>query len=118
MLLNIISHNTKYRAGKEIGDIDMGQILKDGGSSKDKKERINILQNKVRSVARLNRIFTNLRENSEMLLAIKSMSPDGKIPRGLLLSGRPAIRDAFCEYDLAKDLDKENEKFPKSRIRA
>lgn len=48
-----------------------------------------------------------------MLIAIKKMSPDGKIPRGLLLSGRPAIRDAFKEFELSKMLDKENEKFPK-----
>jgi hypothetical protein len=39
------------------------------------------------------------RENSEMLIAIKKMSPDGKIPRGLLLNGRPAIRDTYKEFE-------------------
>ena len=39
------------------------------------------------------------RENSEMLIAIKKMSPDGKIPRGLLLNGRPAIKDTYKEFE-------------------
>jgi len=47
-----------------------------------------------------------------MLLDIKEMSPDGKIPRGLLMKGRPAIKDQFKEYLLALDLDKKNEKRP------
>ena len=47
----------------------------------------------------MTRMFKNLRENSEMLVAIKKMAPDGKIPRGLLLNGRPAIRDILREFD-------------------
>jgi serine/threonine-protein phosphatase 2B catalytic subunit len=72
--------------------------LKD--SSKEEGEaRKEILRTKVKAVARLTRIFKNLRENSEMLVAIKKMAPDGKIPRGLLMHGRPAIRDIFREFN-------------------
>jgi hypothetical protein len=53
------------------------------------------------------------RENSELLVAIKKMSPDGKIPKGLLMNGKPAIRNALKEFELSKMLDKENEKMPK-----
>ena len=60
-------------------------------------------------------MFKNLRENSEELMIIKKLSPDGKIPRGLLLQGRPAIRDQFKEFDLTKHLDTENEKNPIAR---
>jgi hypothetical protein len=60
-------------------------------------------------------MFKNLRENSEMLMTIKKMSPDGKIPRGLLLKGRPAIRDSFKEFDQTRELDKENEMHPSRR---
>jgi serine/threonine-protein phosphatase 2B catalytic subunit len=45
------------------------------------------------SVARMNRMYTTLREEKELLLKIKTMSPDGRIPRGLLLDGRPAIKN-------------------------
>jgi hypothetical protein len=34
-----------------------------------------------------------MKENAELLIDIKDMSPDGKIPRGLLLNGKPAIKD-------------------------
>lgn len=74
-----------------------------------------MLKNKVKSIARMARMFKNLRENSEMLMTIKKLSPDGKIPRGLLLSGRPAIRDSFKEFDLTKALDTENEKNPMAK---
>jgi hypothetical protein len=43
------------------------------------------------------------------------MCPDGKIPRGLLLEGRPAIKDAIAEFQIAKDLDKDNEMRPKKK---
>jgi serine/threonine-protein phosphatase 2B catalytic subunit len=46
-------------------------------------------------------------------VAIKKMSPDGKIPKGLLMNGKPAIRNALKEFELSKMLDKENEKMPK-----
>lgn len=45
------------------------------------------------SVARMNRMYKTLREEQELLLKIKNMSPDGRIPRGLLLDGRPAIKN-------------------------
>jgi hypothetical protein len=48
-----------------------------------------------------------------MIIAIKKKSSDGKIPRGLLLNGSPAIRDAFSEFEVSRQLDKENEKYPK-----
>jgi len=43
-------------------------------------------------------MLTILKEERELILKIKGMAPDGKIPRGLLLQGRPAIRDSFQEY--------------------
>lgn len=51
-----------------------------------------------------------------MLIAIKKMSPDGKIPRGLLMNGRPAIRDTYKEFEQSKHLDRENEKHPKMSV--
>ena len=41
-----------------------------------------------------------------MLIAIKKMSPDGKIPKGLLINGKPAINDALREFELSKMMDK------------
>ena len=59
------------------------------------------------------RIFKNVKENHKILLEIKQMAPDGKIPMGLLLKGKPAIKDKYKEYLFARDLDKDNEKRPR-----
>jgi hypothetical protein len=39
-------------------------------------------------------MFATLREDSELILKIKNISPDGKLPRGILLEGKPAIKHA------------------------
>ena len=74
-----------------------------------------VMKGKVRSIGRMSRMFTTLREQSEVLLQIKNMSPDGKLPRGLLLEGKPAIKNALKQFNLAKELDKNNEKRPKKK---
>jgi hypothetical protein len=62
----------------------------------------------------MNKMFTTLREDSELILKIKNISPDGKLPRGLLLEGKPAIKNAAKQFNLAQELDRENEKRPKN----
>ena len=110
MLYAIISQNTDYTPSAfELGSIDFGKLALEG---KDKFERAEILKTKVKSIARLAKMFKTLKDNNEMILEIKEMSQDGKIPRGLLMQGRPAIKDAFKEYLLSRDLDRDNEKRP------
>lgn len=67
---------------------------------------------KVKAIAKMSKMLKNAKDNSDLLLEIKDMSPDGKIPRGLLMKGRPAIKDSFKEFLLARDLDKDNERRP------
>lgn len=59
----------------------------------DKKKKVLIIKNKVSSIAKMSRMFSTLREESEMLLQIKNISPDGKLPRGILMQGKPAIKN-------------------------
>lgn len=87
----------------------------DDGGEPDAGDRQKIIINKINSVARINKMFSTLREESEMLLKIKNMSPDGKLPRGLLLEGKPAIKNALKQFNVAKELDKPNEKRPKKK---
>lgn len=59
----------------------------------EKVKRQLIIKGKVSTVATISKMFATLREESEMLLQIKNISPDGKLPRGLLLQGKPAIKN-------------------------
>lgn len=47
-----------------------------------------------------------------MLVTIKNQSSDGKIPRGLLMNGSPAIRATLNEFQIARYLDRPNERYP------
>ena len=67
---------------------DMTGVLGKGGDNAKK-----IVKGKIKSVARINKMFATLRQESEMLLKIKNMAPDGRLPRGLLLEGKPAIKN-------------------------
>ena len=81
----------------------------------EKKKRQLVMKGKINSVARINRMYSTLREESEMLLQIKNISPDGKLPRGILLQGKPAIKNVLKQFQMAMELDKVNEKRPKKR---
>jgi hypothetical protein len=39
-------------------------------------------------------MFSVLREEQEMILKIKNIAPDFKLPRGILMEGKPAIKHA------------------------
>ena len=74
-----------------------------------------LIKGKIGAVAKMNKMFGTLRKESETLLKIKNMSPDGKLPRGLLLEGKPAIQHHAKSFSLAEKLDAENEKRPKKK---
>ena len=91
MLFNLIKKGAPDLTDKE-DDIDMDKMLK-SEEVDDKKKKQLVMKGKVSSVAKMSKMFTTLREESEMLLQIKNISPDGKLPRGLLLQGKPAIKN-------------------------
>jgi serine/threonine-protein phosphatase 2B catalytic subunit len=83
-----------FKNGSDIsGDVDLHTVLKITDDMDDKKKRQISMRNKVSSIARMSKMFSTLREESENLLLIKNISPDGKLPRGILLQGKPAIKN-------------------------
>lgn len=60
-------------------------------------------------------MLTFMRENTEQLLLLKNMSPDGKLPRGALLEQLPSITYPAKSFEVSQNLDKQNEKRPKSK---
>jgi serine/threonine-protein phosphatase 2B catalytic subunit len=84
----------------EEGNVDLDAILKNTSLTEEERKKL-ALRGKINSVARINRMFTTLREESELLLKIKNISPDGKLPRGLLLAGKPAIKNGKNSSNLS-----------------
>jgi len=74
--------------------------------------RRELLRTKVKTVSRLLRMYKILREEREVLMQIKSFTPENKIPHGLLSAGVQAIHDALGNFEKSKMLDQINEKRP------
>ena len=80
MLEHVVSKGNED--AKTTSDDSLAKAMAGGNA---KAGKMMILRNKVRSVAKMSKMFGVLREESENILKIKQMVPDGKIPKGLLL---------------------------------
>lgn len=58
------------------------------------------------------KLFKTLRQENEDILKLKGLCPDSKIPRGVLLQGAAAIKDALTQFTNAKKADLNNEARP------
>lgn len=74
-------------------------------------ERADLIKTKIRSVGRLCRMYTTLREEHESIVMLKGLA-GGVLPRGLLSQGPNAIRNAIIDFETARKLDEINEKMP------
>ena len=125
---NMLFHIMK-RGGIESAEdnVEIEKILKTDELDEKQKRKL-ILKNKVTSIAKMSKMFCTLREESEMVLQIKNISPDGKLPRGILMSGKPAIKNGkrpnlyllknyivLKQFSFAKEIDKQNEKRPRKK---
>ena len=57
-------------------------------------------------------MLKTLREEKEIIMKLKGLCPDNKIPYGLLQQERDAILGAVDTFSKAKDWDIHNEKRP------
>lgn len=87
---------------------DRVQKLKD--EFKDRKEES--IRSKVTAISKMLRVFKTLREEEEIILRLRGLCPDNKIPIGLIRQGRYALLTAIDSFDRAKSFDEINEKRP------
>mmetsp|Transcript_3545 Transcript_3545/g.3313 ORF Transcript_3545/g.3313 Transcript_3545/m.3313 type:complete len:126 (+) Transcript_3545:1031-1408(+) len=97
--------------------IDQLNALGDGEKVKELKEGLRVskieqFKNKVKAVTRMMKMFKTLRESQEVIIQLKGLCPDNKVPKGLLQQGRDAIIGAVDSFGRAKQLDIINEKRP------
>lgn len=84
---------------KEINDIDFSELLtkemtiQNQQVKTEKEKKMQVLRTKVKAFARMNRIFKTIKENQEEIIKIKEMTPDGKVPVGVLMGGSKEIHD-------------------------
>lgn len=76
------------------------------------RERADRLRKKVRTVARLARMFKTLRQENETVIRLKGVCPGHKLAPGLLLSGKEAMSTELQRFSYSKSVDTINEKRP------
>ncbi|KAH9943522.1 serine/threonine protein phosphatase 2B [Amylocystis lapponica] len=81
-------------------------------SSEDTAERRKVIKNKILAVGRMARVFALLREESEKVSELKSITGSAKLPYGALALGAEGIKDAISGFDDARKSDIENERLP------
>ncbi|KAH9013603.1 Serine/threonine-protein phosphatase 2B catalytic subunit A1 [Lactarius hengduanensis] len=91
-----------------------------GGSSsaraapidRDVAERRKVIKNKILAVGRMAHLFSLLREESERVSELKSISGSSRLPYGTLALGAEGIKNAIKTFDDARRSDIENERLP------
>ncbi|KAI8089152.1 serine/threonine-protein phosphatase 2B catalytic subunit A1 [Halteromyces radiatus] len=112
MLIAILNICSKEELADEENklDIDDKSVLDDAA-----EQRRIVIRNKIMAVGKMSRVFSVLRENSERVMELKSLSPSGKLPLGTLALGVEGIKSAITTFEDAKRSDLENERLPPTR---
>ncbi|KAJ7727979.1 Metallo-dependent phosphatase [Mycena maculata] len=87
-------------------------------SPEDCVERRQVIKNKIVAVGRMARVFALLREQSEKVSELKSISGSTRLPYGTLASGAEGIKNAITGFDEARKSDIENERRPPALVDA
>merc|ERR1711904_408889 len=74
--------------------------------------RADHLRKKVKTVARMARMFKTLRQENETVIRLKGMCPGHKLAPGLLLAGKEALDGELNQFHQMQGLDCENELRP------
>ncbi|KAJ3491189.1 hypothetical protein NLI96_g880 [Meripilus lineatus] len=109
MLLAMLNCCTKEEL-EESSDEEVASPIAD--------ERKKVIKNKILAVGRMSRVFALLREESEKVSELKSVSGSAKLPYGTLALGAEGIKDAISGFDDARKSDIENERLPPELIDA
>jgi serine/threonine-protein phosphatase 2B catalytic subunit len=69
------------------------------------------IKNKILAIGRLSRVFQVLREESEKVTELKTVS-GGRLPAGTLMLGAEGIKKAISSFEDARKVDLQNERLP------
>ncbi|KAJ7625671.1 serine/threonine-protein phosphatase 2B catalytic subunit A1 [Roridomyces roridus] len=119
MLVAVLNTCTK----EELEDEDVAMISSptspmSPASEAEAAERRQVIKNKIMAVGRMARVFSLLREESEKVSELKSVSGSSRLPYGTLASGSEGIKNAITGFEDARKSDIENERLPPELVDA
>lgn len=105
MLVAVLNTCTK----EELEEETMTSTASSPSHSEDRRR---VIKNKILAVGHMARVFSLLREESENVSELKSISATGKLPCGTLALGAEGIKKAIMSFEDARRSDIENERLP------
>lgn len=101
---------------EKVTDMMARMLEYKGDEDQEEEDHVNprkgLLKHKVMAVSKVLRIYKMLRVNHESILQLKQLTPNNKVPFGLLSEGKEAIDAALVSFETAKKADKVNEALP------
>jgi len=107
MLYSILAYE-----GQDVIDSTDGKVSIANQQSDVLQKKGGVLKDKVVAVTKLMRMYKVLKENQNNIIKLKQLSPNGKIPSGVLQGGANAIDKAISSFREAQKADKVNEARP------
>ncbi|ODV94435.1 hypothetical protein PACTADRAFT_51273 [Pachysolen tannophilus NRRL Y-2460] len=98
--------------GNSSATSSAGSQIKDSDSLEAKR---NVLRNKIMAIGRVSRMYQLLREESEKVEKLRSLSGGRVLPKGVLLSGSDGLSKKISSFDEARKQDLKNEALPPTR---
>merc|ERR1712096_190090 len=100
-------------AGRLAHAVDGSDPLRAGiGRTEDEEDARERMRRKVRSIARMARMFKTLRQENEAVIRLKGMCPGHKLAPGLLLAGKERLQSELEVFSHVAHIDTDNEKRP------
>lgn len=87
-------------------------------SQEELAERRSVIKNKILAVGKMSRVFAVLREESEAVSELKSVTGEPKLPAGTLANGAENIKESIASFGDARKSDIENERLPPDLVDA
>ena len=118
MLIAILSTCSEEELREESAATSPGPVSPVGTSapSQDPESiefKRRAIKNKILAIGRLSRVFQVLREESERVTELKTVS-GGRLPAGTLMLGAEGIKNAISSFEDARKVDIQNERLPPS----
>ncbi|KAG0165958.1 3',5'-cyclic-nucleotide phosphodiesterase (PDEase) (3':5'-CNP) [Apophysomyces sp. BC1015] len=113
-ILNICSQEELEEAsiGATAPETRRRSLMEENKDKAATEQRRQIIRNKVLAIGKISRVFSVLRENSELVMELKNLSGTGRLPTGTLGLGSEGIRKAITTFEEARRSDIDNERLP------
>lgn len=112
MLWQILRNGAEMSADQPDRDAETPQVSVSNENVMSQKG--SILREKVIAVTKMMNMYKTLRQEQESIVKLKQLSPNKKLPHGILAQGSEAIRQAISTFNSAKQTDRMNEALPAS----